>query len=325
MRRRTGWLSFVRFLQWGDEHDAVPAAARRIFARPLTPDAGYRAFRRPRFLVQRHPSQRDRGERRSGRGIVAQHQCDGRSDPRDPQHHVPPRHRRAARQCRSRRRELALAADRAYAMSGVVLNPHYRGMGELYGSEYWTYTLPRRVGRTRAIELTQACQPLGAMAAREMGLLDDAFGEDASSFEAELRARATRLAQDPDFRAMLRENTSAASTTKDKPLACYRAEESERMKVNFFGPDPAYHKARRRFVFRAPRHHRAARRFRRGSTRRRGCSEKPQPDQRRRMSVGPLRSGAPMALHTLRNWKGARAQPLMGHGERACWECSAGR
>jgi putative two-component system hydrogenase maturation factor HypX/HoxX len=41
---------------------------------------------------------------------------------------------------------LALAADRAYAMSGVVLTPHYRSMGELYGSEYWTYTLPRRVG-----------------------------------------------------------------------------------------------------------------------------------------------------------------------------------
>ncbi len=145
---------------------------------------------------------------------------------------------------------LALAADHAYAMSGVVLNPHYRGMGELYGSEYWTYTLPRRVGRTRAIELTQACQPLGAMAAREMGLLDDAFGEDASSFEAELRARATRLAQEPDFRAMLREKHERRLDDESiKPLACYRAEELERMKVNFFGPDPAYHKARRRFVF----------------------------------------------------------------------------
>ena len=65
---------------------------------------------------------------------------------------------------------LALASDHAYAMSGVVLNPHYRSMGELYGSEYWTYTLPRRVGRARAMELTQACQPLGAMAAREIGI-----------------------------------------------------------------------------------------------------------------------------------------------------------
>jgi putative two-component system hydrogenase maturation factor HypX/HoxX len=34
-----------------------------------------------------------------------------------------------------------------------------------------------------------------------------------------------------------------------KPLANYRAEELERMKVNFFGADPSYHEARRRFVF----------------------------------------------------------------------------
>lgn len=34
-----------------------------------------------------------------------------------------------------------------------------------------------------------------------------------------------------------------------KPLASYRAEELEWMRVNFFGPDPAYHEARRRFVF----------------------------------------------------------------------------
>jgi putative two-component system hydrogenase maturation factor HypX/HoxX len=32
--------------------------------------------------------------------------------------------------------------------AGAVLNPHYRLMG-LHGSEYWTYTLPRRVVPTR--------------------------------------------------------------------------------------------------------------------------------------------------------------------------------
>ena len=145
---------------------------------------------------------------------------------------------------------LALAADQAYAMSGVVLNPHYRSMGELYGSEYWTYTLPRRVGKAWATELTQACQPLGAKAARELGFLDDAFGGDANSFEAELRARATSLAQAPEFRAMLREKHERRLDDESiKPLALYRAEELERMKVNFFGPDPAYHEARRRFVF----------------------------------------------------------------------------
>ena len=55
---------------------------------------------------------------------------------------------------------MALAADRVYARSGVVLNPHYRGMGGLYGSEYWTYTLPRRVGQDMALQLTQGCAPL---------------------------------------------------------------------------------------------------------------------------------------------------------------------
>jgi len=145
---------------------------------------------------------------------------------------------------------LALAADQVYARSGVVLNPHYRGMGDLYGSEYWTYTLPRRVGQRRALELTLSCQPIGTGAAWEMGFLDDAFGEDTEAFEAELRERARHLAQDPEFRLMLRKKHERRIDDESaKPLASYRAEELERMRVNFFGSDPAYHEARRRFVF----------------------------------------------------------------------------
>ncbi len=145
---------------------------------------------------------------------------------------------------------LALAADRVYAMSGVVLNPHYRSMGELYGSEYWTYLLPRRVGQAKALELTQSCKPIGAKAARDMGLLDDAFGADINTFETQVKERAQRLAQDPEFRTMLRTKHDARLDDEFvKPLASYRCEELGRMKINFFGPDPAYHQARRRFVF----------------------------------------------------------------------------
>ena len=43
---------------------------------------------------------------------------------------------------------MALGADQVIARDGVVLNPHYQTMG-LYGSEYWTYVLPRRVGPDR--------------------------------------------------------------------------------------------------------------------------------------------------------------------------------
>ncbi len=145
---------------------------------------------------------------------------------------------------------LALAADRVYAWPGVVFNPHYKSMGGLYGSEYWTYTLPRRVGRTKALELTEACQPMGARAAREIGFLDDVFGDDAETFEAKLREQARSLAKDPEFRPMLRRKHERRLDDESvKPLASYRAEELEWMRANFFGPDPAYHEARRRFVF----------------------------------------------------------------------------
>jgi len=145
---------------------------------------------------------------------------------------------------------LALAADHVYARRGIVLNPHYRKMGELYGSEYWTYTLPRRVGQRRAQELTEACLPIGTRAAKEIGFLDDAFGEDRETFEAELRLRAKRLARGPEFHSMLHEkHERRLADEATKPLATYRAEELDRMRVNFFGPDPAYHEARRCFVF----------------------------------------------------------------------------
>jgi putative two-component system hydrogenase maturation factor HypX/HoxX len=123
-------------------------------------------------------------------------------------------------------------------------------MGELYGSEYWTYLLPKRVGQATALELSRDCQPLGAQKAREIGFLDDVFGEDVESFEKEVRRRAVELAQAPDYAARIVEKLQRRLDDEfAKPLANYRAEELERMRVNFFGPDPAYHEARRRFVF----------------------------------------------------------------------------
>lgn len=145
---------------------------------------------------------------------------------------------------------LALAADQVFARPSVVLNPHYRSMGELYGSEYWTYLLPKRVGQAKALELTQGCQPLGAQKACEIGFLDEVFGEDIEMFEKELRLRAMALAQEPDYAARLvKKFQRRLEDEVVKPLANYRDEELQWMRANFFGPDPAYHEARRRFVF----------------------------------------------------------------------------
>src|SRR5260221_8275620 len=98
---------------------------------------------------------------------------------------------------------LALAADLVYARKGIVLNPHYKGMGNLYGSEYWTYLLPKRVGATRARELTEALLPVSTRTAHQLGLLDDAFEEDAASFRHRIRQLAEELASSPRYGHML--------------------------------------------------------------------------------------------------------------------------
>jgi putative two-component system hydrogenase maturation factor HypX/HoxX len=97
---------------------------------------------------------------------------------------------------------LALAADRVYARGGIVLNPHYKTMGNLYGSEYWTYTLPRRVGADVSVELTTACRPIGVVTACDIGLID-AVLDNVNAFERQLEARVHGLATDASLPSLL--------------------------------------------------------------------------------------------------------------------------
>jgi putative two-component system hydrogenase maturation factor HypX/HoxX len=148
---------------------------------------------------------------------------------------------------------LALAADQTFARRGVVLNPHYRTMGDLYGSEYWTYTLPRRVGTDLALRLTTACQPIGTDAACDIGLLDAAFGSTVEDFERELGARAAALATHSNLpRALQEKRRQRHADECAQPLASYRAQELAHMADNFFGRDRSYHEARHRFVHKLP-------------------------------------------------------------------------
>jgi len=148
---------------------------------------------------------------------------------------------------------LALAADRVLARRGVVLNPHYRSMGNLYGSEYWTYLLPRRIGAERASAIMAGRLPLGAPEARSLGLIDDEAGPDARTFRVLVDTQAARLAERTAFGHTLAEKcTRRALDERARTLADYRAEELERMRMNFYGFDPSYHIARHRFVHRTP-------------------------------------------------------------------------
>jgi len=149
---------------------------------------------------------------------------------------------------------LALAADRVFARRGIVLNPHYKAMGNLYGSEYWTYLLPRRVGHERAREIVLHRLPLVAADATAVGLVDEDFAATPAAFLDEVVQRATTLAESSDFDAeVASKNRRRAADEAAKPLARYREEELARMKLNFFGFDPSHHVARYHFVHKLPK------------------------------------------------------------------------
>ena len=146
---------------------------------------------------------------------------------------------------------LAVAADYAVARDDIILNPYYRHMGGLYGSEYWTYLLPRRVGAAVTARLTQApFQPVSARHAAALRLLDAVFDAGLDDFRAATRRLAERAANDGLFQARLQDKRRRrAQDERRKPLQAYRAQELDHCRECFFGADHGYHAARRRFVY----------------------------------------------------------------------------
>ncbi len=148
---------------------------------------------------------------------------------------------------------MALAADRVVARQGIVLNPHYKSMGGLYGSEYWTYLLPKRVGAERARELTEGLVAIGAEEAARIGFVDVVVEASFDAYRAEVWSLAQGLAAAPDFAERLATKRERRYQDEQvKPLESYRYYELIEMHRNFFGDDDSYHRAVQDFVRKQP-------------------------------------------------------------------------
>ena len=144
---------------------------------------------------------------------------------------------------------LALAADQVWCRGGAVLNPHYRLMG-LHGSEYWTYTLPRRVGAREAARLAERCLPVSSASALHSGLVDRVITADSAGYRAQVAMLAERLARSPDYAARLAAKAGrSARPGGQRTLAAYRAAELAVMRRNFSGAFEPYAQLRRAFVY----------------------------------------------------------------------------
>jgi len=153
---------------------------------------------------------------------------------------------------------LARAADLVWVRNGVMLNPHYKNMGNLFGSEFWTYLLPPRVGEEGAKAIMRHRLPMTAKEAVQLGFYDACL--PGPGFHVDVARRAAELAAAPDFPEKLAAKQAKRQVDEAaKPLAAYRAEELKEMRRNFYGFDPSYHVARYHFVSRSahswtPRH-----------------------------------------------------------------------
>jgi putative two-component system hydrogenase maturation factor HypX/HoxX len=144
---------------------------------------------------------------------------------------------------------LARAADEVWLRSGVILNPHYKDMGNLYGSEFWTYLLPRHAGAENATRISASRLPMGAAEALRLGLAERVFDTPADSFNEAVALTANILTVDPDLSARLdAKRRKREADEAEKPLLAYRDEELARMRRNFYGFDTSYHIARSNFV-----------------------------------------------------------------------------
>ena len=142
-----------------------------------------------------------------------------------------------------------LACDHVIGRKGVVLNPHYQVMG-LTGSEYWSYLLPKRVGKQKALDIMHECLPMMTQEAAEMNMVDHVFDEDMESYLSQLENYCQKLVKDKNYKSLLRsKNLLRKTEEKRKKLITYRTQELKLMREIFDDPASAYHQLRHNFVY----------------------------------------------------------------------------
>lgn len=136
---------------------------------------------------------------------------------------------------------MGLACDYAVAKEGVVLNPHYKTLG-LSGSEYHTYSLPKRVGEEIAERLLNECLPLSVEKAKVIKMIDKVYLHE--NYYEELHHFAKNVYND-DFiwkkQEYLEEHREHIETLKEREL--------EVMYPEFWDVNSNFHKLREEFVY----------------------------------------------------------------------------
>lgn len=136
---------------------------------------------------------------------------------------------------------MALACDYVVAKEDVTLNPHYKTLG-LSGSEYHTYTLPKRVGAQMSERLLDEALPISVNHAKQIKMLDEVYAKE--DYFENLYAFASS-AYNEEFiwskRDYLEENLALMESCKKAEL--------KKMYPEFWDDDSEFHQLRHEFVY----------------------------------------------------------------------------
>ncbi|SFV54438.1 Hydrogenase assembly protein HoxX [hydrothermal vent metagenome] len=136
---------------------------------------------------------------------------------------------------------MGLACDYVVGKEGVVLNPHYKTLG-LSGSEYHTYTLPKRVSEAMSQKLLDECLPISVGMAKEIGMIDEVFSRE--NYYEELHQFALSTIDDDflwDKQDYLEVNRAKIEALKEREL--------QTMHPEFWDKESTFHKLRQEFVY----------------------------------------------------------------------------
>ena len=141
---------------------------------------------------------------------------------------------------------LALACDYVLAREDVVLNPHYKTIG-LSGSEYHTYTLPKRVGETQAQQLLDACLPISGAYAKKIGMIDAVYGVQEYRYKLKEFAQSLRADRDT-YEDYIWEKADYLEANREE-IERKKEEELAVMHPEFWDEASSFHTLRYEFVY----------------------------------------------------------------------------
>jgi putative two-component system hydrogenase maturation factor HypX/HoxX len=141
---------------------------------------------------------------------------------------------------------LALACDYVVACENAVLNPHYKTIG-LSGSEYHTYTFPRRVGEQKAQKLLDDCLPISAKYAKDIGMIDELY--EINDYQKSLESFCQNLLGDEDDYENFLWDKEEFLEQNVELIEKHREDEIKTMYPEFWHVESEFHKLRYEFVY----------------------------------------------------------------------------